>query len=117
MPCTTAVLLARRGAKVLAIDNNSAAAEEPVGIVGSEDSAAEALICDVTSSTSCEAGMARFGQFDVMHWPCRPPAQRWCWRLCARSSTERTAAGSAGPLIELLGCLASLCRLAGAFRP
>ena len=66
----TAVLLARRGAKVLAIDCNQAAVEETVGIIRSEGGTAEARICDVTSSTAfaaaVEAGVARFGQLDIM---------------------------------------------------
>lgn len=57
-------------AKVLAIDTNPAAVEEPVGIIRREGGAAEALMCDVTSSTAfeaaVEAGVARFGQFDIM---------------------------------------------------
>ncbi len=66
----TAVLLARQGAKVLAIDNNPAAVEETVSIISDEGGVAEARICDVTSSTgfeaALEAGVVRFGQLDIM---------------------------------------------------
>ena len=66
----TAVLLARQGAKVLAIDNNPTAVEETVSIIHGEGGAAEVGICDVTSSTAFEAAVeacvARFGQLDIM---------------------------------------------------
>jgi NAD(P)-dependent dehydrogenase (short-subunit alcohol dehydrogenase family) len=66
----TAVLFARQGAKVFAIDNTPAAVEETIAIIRGEGGEAEAHICDVTSrsefSVAVEACVARFGQLDIM---------------------------------------------------
>jgi NAD(P)-dependent dehydrogenase (short-subunit alcohol dehydrogenase family) len=66
----TAVLFARQGAKVFAIDNTPAAVEETIAIIRGEGGEAEARICDVTSSAefsaAVEACVARFGQLDIM---------------------------------------------------
>jgi NAD(P)-dependent dehydrogenase (short-subunit alcohol dehydrogenase family) len=66
----TAVLLARQGAKVFAIDRNLAAAEETRGLIEQEKGACVAHQCDMTMSTEVEdavaACVARFGRIDIL---------------------------------------------------
>ena len=66
----TAVLLARQGAKVFAVDNRAEAAEETLSIIRSEGGAAMAHVADVTISDevsgAVEACVAAFGQLDIL---------------------------------------------------
>ncbi len=66
----TAVLLARQGATVFAIDNNAEAVEETLSIIRSEGGNAMAHVADVTSShevsAAVEACMAAFGRLDIL---------------------------------------------------
>ena len=67
----TAVLFAREGAKVLAVDLNAEAAEETVAIIHGEGGVAEACVADVTDPDQV-AAMARrcveaYGSIDVLH--------------------------------------------------
>jgi NAD(P)-dependent dehydrogenase (short-subunit alcohol dehydrogenase family) len=67
----TAVLYAREGARVIAIDVAMNAAQETCGIIAGEGGEAMPLIADVTSSDSVKAAVdatrARYGQIDVLH--------------------------------------------------
>ena len=66
----TAVLLARQGAKLFAIDRNLAAAEETRGLIEKEKGACVAHHCDMTVSAEVEAAvaacLARFGRIDIL---------------------------------------------------
>src|SRR5579862_817227 len=66
----TAVLLARQGAKVFAIDRNLAAAEETRRLIEQEKGACVAHQCDMTVSAEVEAAVAacvaRFGRIDIL---------------------------------------------------
>ena len=66
-----AVLYAREGAKVLAIDVNEAAAEETAGIIRGEGGAVEAMRADVTQSAdvaaAVDACVEAFGRIDILH--------------------------------------------------
>lgn len=66
----TATLLARRGAKVLAIDRNEAAARETVDIITGEGGTAVAHVCDVTRSQQVRAAVQAcvdaFGGLDIL---------------------------------------------------
>jgi NAD(P)-dependent dehydrogenase (short-subunit alcohol dehydrogenase family) len=66
----TAVLFAREGAKVLAVDINRAAAEETCQIIRGEGGACEVFEADVTRasqvSSMAEACLERFGRVDVL---------------------------------------------------
>lgn len=66
----TAVLLARQGAKVCAIDRELAAAEETVRLIADEGGDAFAARCDVTSGVAfraaIEACVARYGRLDIL---------------------------------------------------
>ena len=66
----TAVLLARQGAKVFAIDRNLTAAEETRGLIEQEKGACIAHQCDMTVSAEVEAAVAacvaRFGRIDIL---------------------------------------------------
>jgi NAD(P)-dependent dehydrogenase (short-subunit alcohol dehydrogenase family) len=66
----TAVLLARQGAAVLAVDINVEAVEETLAIIRSEGGNAVAHIADVTSSPAVsgmvEACVAAFGRLDIL---------------------------------------------------
>jgi NAD(P)-dependent dehydrogenase (short-subunit alcohol dehydrogenase family) len=66
----TAVLLARQGAKVFAIDRNQEAAEETVRLIREEGGEAIAHLCDVTSGreveTAIAACVAQFGHLDIL---------------------------------------------------
>lgn len=66
-----AVLYAREGAKVLAVDMNLAAAEETAGIIHGEGGQAAAFAGNVTSEESVKkmvsACVQAFGRIDVLH--------------------------------------------------
>lgn len=66
-----AVLYAREGATVVAVDRNLAAATETVGIIEGEGHAAFALAADVTQSADVAAAVAgtvaRCGRIDILH--------------------------------------------------
>ena len=66
-----AVLFAREGAQVLAVDIDGDAAAETVAIVAAEGGTAEAFTADVSRSDRVEAMVAacldRFGRIDVLH--------------------------------------------------
>jgi NAD(P)-dependent dehydrogenase (short-subunit alcohol dehydrogenase family) len=66
----TAVLLARQGASVFAIDVNGSAARETAHIVGEEGGSCVAHVCDMLDSGAVEAAMKacieRFGRIDVL---------------------------------------------------
>ena len=67
----TAVLFAREGARVAAIDVVAEAAEETRSIIAGEGGEAVALAADITSSDSVKAAVdaviARWGRIDVLH--------------------------------------------------
>ena len=67
----TAVLFAREGARVVAVDRNQAAAEETVAQIRSEGGDAAVLEADVTREAEVEALMAlckqRYARVDVLH--------------------------------------------------
>lgn len=66
-----AVLYAREGARVAAVDVNPAAAEETRGLIAGEGGEAIALAADVTDEDAVAAAVARvvaeFGRIDVLH--------------------------------------------------
>ncbi|MCA8881650.1 MAG: SDR family oxidoreductase [Rhodobacteraceae bacterium] len=66
-----AVQFAREGAKVFALDINTAAVEETAGIIRSEGGAVETAVCDAAQAASVEAAvkaaMEAFGRIDVLH--------------------------------------------------
>ena len=66
-----AVLFAREGAKVLAVDIDADAAEETAGIVAGEGGIAETFVADVSRAdrvgAMVEACLDRFGRIDVLH--------------------------------------------------
>jgi len=67
----TAVLFAREGARVFAVDRRLDSAEETVAMIGAEGGAAEAFAADATSESDCAAlvaaCVARHGRVDVLH--------------------------------------------------
>lgn len=67
----TAVLFAREGARIAAVDLRSEAADETCGIIATEGGEAEAVAADVTDDASVAAAvaqtLARFGRIDVLH--------------------------------------------------
>ena len=67
----TAILFAREGATVLAVDRDLSSAEETVSLVKAESGEAEALTADVTDEASLQAMIAhcidRWGRIDVLH--------------------------------------------------
>ena len=67
----TAVLFAREGAKVLAVDINAAAAAETKAIIDGEGGICEAMTVDVTDADQVAAMVARcresFGRIDILH--------------------------------------------------
>jgi NAD(P)-dependent dehydrogenase (short-subunit alcohol dehydrogenase family) len=66
----TAVLLARQGAKIFAIDVNEDAARETQALIQEEGGECEAHVCDMTSSAAVKAAMeacvARHGAIDIL---------------------------------------------------
>lgn len=67
----SAVLYAREGARVFAVDRNKDAAEETCGIIGGEGFEAVPWEADVTDARAVEqmvqACVSRFGRIDVLH--------------------------------------------------
>ena len=67
----TAVLYAREGAKVFAVDIRREAADETAGIIKGEGGEAEGFAADVSKSADVEAMVARceevFGRVDILH--------------------------------------------------
>ncbi len=67
----TAVLMAREGATVVAVDNRPEAAEETAAIIRGEGHRGEAAVCDVTQGAQIarlvEEVTARHGRIDVLH--------------------------------------------------
>lgn len=67
----TALLFAREGARVLAVDRDLASARETVARIGEEDGEAEPFEADATREADCrafvEACVARHGRVDVLH--------------------------------------------------
>lgn len=85
-----AVLYAREGAQVVAVDIDLAAAEETCSIIASEGGSALTLAADVTSGEDVAAAVARaverFGRIDILHNnvgatemgdPVQLPEERW----------------------------------------
>jgi len=66
----TALLFARAGARVIALDRDRASAEETVAMIEAEDGGAEALAADVTEEgaliAAVRAIMERYGRIDVL---------------------------------------------------
>ena len=66
----TAVLLARQGAKVFALDVNEAAAQETCALIAEEGKDATPHRCDVTKSAEVEAAvnacLQRYGRIDIL---------------------------------------------------
>ena len=67
----TALLFAREGAKVLAVDRNARSAEETAAMIASEGGTASAFEADVTKESDAKALVAacleRYGRIDVLH--------------------------------------------------
>lgn len=67
----TAVLFAREGARVVAVDRRLDSAEETVAMIRAEGGEAEALGADATREVDCAAFVTgcvkRFGRIDVLH--------------------------------------------------
>jgi NAD(P)-dependent dehydrogenase (short-subunit alcohol dehydrogenase family) len=65
-----AILFAREGAKVLAVDQNRGAADATVGTIKSEGGEAAALAADVTRADDCRAmvdeAVRRWGRLDIL---------------------------------------------------
>jgi len=66
----TAILFAREGAKVVAVDRNLAAAEETVNMIRTEDGEATAVQADVTKEAEAkrvvEVTVSRYGRLDIL---------------------------------------------------
>ncbi len=67
----TAVLFAREGARVVALDINADAAEETRTIIAGEGGECTAVVADVTSeadiSAAVETTLSRYGSVDILH--------------------------------------------------
>ena len=67
----TAILFAREGARVLAVDCRLDSAQETVTLIRDEGGEAEAFAADATQESDCEAFLAdavkRWGRVDVLH--------------------------------------------------
>jgi NAD(P)-dependent dehydrogenase (short-subunit alcohol dehydrogenase family) len=67
----TAIVFAREGAKVLAVDRNLESAEETASLVRAEGGECRAAHADVTRESDCramvEACVSAFGRIDVLH--------------------------------------------------
>jgi NAD(P)-dependent dehydrogenase (short-subunit alcohol dehydrogenase family) len=67
----TALLFAREGAKVLAVDRDLSSAEETARMIASEGGVCEAIAADATSESDCAGFVAactsKFGRLDVLH--------------------------------------------------
>jgi NAD(P)-dependent dehydrogenase (short-subunit alcohol dehydrogenase family) len=68
----TAVLFAREGARVFAVDRNLDSAEETVGLIKKDGGEAVAFAADVTDESSLQAAVAacleRWKRIDVLHY-------------------------------------------------
>ena len=68
----TALLYAREGARVFAVDRNLESAEETVGLIRKEGGEAYAFAADVTDESSLQAAVAacldRWGRIDILHY-------------------------------------------------
>src|SRR4030042_587880 len=66
----TAILFAKEGAKVVAVDRNLEAAKETVGLISKEGGEAIAFQADVTKETEAkslvDATIAKYGKIDVL---------------------------------------------------
>ncbi|HMJ15044.1 MAG TPA: SDR family NAD(P)-dependent oxidoreductase [Polyangiaceae bacterium] len=67
----TAILFARNGAQVLAVDRNLESAEETAAIIAGDGGVCSAFRADVTREDECRAFVeecvSRFGRLDVLH--------------------------------------------------
>ncbi|HEX4339319.1 MAG TPA: SDR family NAD(P)-dependent oxidoreductase [Polyangiaceae bacterium] len=67
----TAMLFAREGARVLAVDRNLDSAEETAALIAKEGGACTAVAADATLEADCEAFVATalscYGRIDVLH--------------------------------------------------
>jgi len=67
----TALLYAREGAKVMAVDRNLDSAEETATMIRDEGGAAKAVTCDVTIEDQVKAAIdacvAEWGRIDILH--------------------------------------------------
>ncbi len=67
----TALVFAREGAKVVAVDRDLASAEDTVAMIRDEGGAATALAADVKDEVSVEAAVAeclgQYGRIDILH--------------------------------------------------
>jgi NAD(P)-dependent dehydrogenase (short-subunit alcohol dehydrogenase family) len=67
----TALLFAREGARVLAVDRDVGSARETEAMIRQAGGEADALEADITDEAACEAiaaaGRERFGRIDVLH--------------------------------------------------
>lgn len=67
----TAILFAREGAKVLAVDRSLEAAEETAEVIRGEGGEATTAVADVTEEAAVkaaiEACVARYGRIDILH--------------------------------------------------
>ena len=65
-----AILFAREGAKVLIVDNNTAAAEETLAAIQKEGGEAVVFVGDVTKAADCRAmverAVSRWGRLDIL---------------------------------------------------
>jgi NAD(P)-dependent dehydrogenase (short-subunit alcohol dehydrogenase family) len=68
----TAVLMAREGARVLAVDRNPEAAAETVALIVADGGSADAFAGDMTSPEAAEAAVARalalWDGIDILHF-------------------------------------------------
>lgn len=66
----TAILFAREGAKVLLVDNSSAAAGETLKMIKEEGGEAEIFVADVSKADDCRAmverAVSRWGRLDIL---------------------------------------------------
>ncbi|HEX3593801.1 MAG TPA: SDR family NAD(P)-dependent oxidoreductase [Polyangiaceae bacterium] len=67
----TALLFAREGAKVLAVDRNASSAEETAAQIEKEGGTGSAVVADATKEGDCEAFVAaciaKYGRIDILH--------------------------------------------------
>ncbi len=67
----TAILFAREGARVLAVDRSLEAAEETAEMIRAEGGEASVAVADVTEEAAVEAAIgtcvARYGRIDILH--------------------------------------------------
>lgn len=67
----TALIFAREGAKVIAVDRTLDAAQETVDLIAGEDGAAVAAVADITDEAAIaavvETTLADYGRIDILH--------------------------------------------------